>query len=201
MIPKTRRILVSTEQVLKKEQHFHAHSLLSRCLGEQGVSYTPGETPVVLGEHGKPSLAEYPELHYNISHSEGIAAAMISPYECGVDCERIRSFEPRVMKRVFSDREREAVENAPESRRELLFFSLWTLKEAYVKAIGRGLTFPMRQAEFSIEDGDIQTALTGCSFTLYIIGGEFALSVCELTEGCGRHRAYDLHPTNKLIVL
>ena len=60
---------------------------------------------------GKPSLALFPDIHYNISHAEGIAACIVSDFECGIDCERVREYRPNVMKRAFSEKEREIVEN------------------------------------------------------------------------------------------
>ena len=157
---------------------------------EFGVDYVMGVTPVTLGEHGKPSLAEHPEVHYNISHADGIAAVTVSEFECGVDCERIRAYRPSVLGRCFGEDERRAVEAAPESERNLMFFRLWTLKEAYVKALGRGLSFPLRQAEFAFEGDEILTGLSGCAFTQYVVNGEFAVSVCELTDSRKQHNVH-----------
>lgn len=185
-------IIISTEQVPKSEQHSHAHRLLSQCLKEHGIDYAVGVTPVSLGKHGKPYLTERPELHYNISHAEGIAVAMVSRHECGIDCEPIRRYNPRVMNRVFSIAEREAVEAAPEAERELMFFRLWTLKEAYVKAIGKGLSFPFKEAAFAFEQDRIVADLKGCCFAQYIIDGKFSVSVCEFAECCESHRSFDL---------
>ena len=173
-------LLVSLEQVPKAEQHSYAHGLLCRALREFGVDYAEGVTPVNYGEHGKPALVLYPELRFNISHADGIAAAFVSEYECGVDCERVREFDPRVMKRVCSETEQAAINSAPENGRDLLFFGLWTLKEAYVKALGRGLSFPLKNAEFTLREGEILTNLKGCAFSQYVIGSEFVVSVCEL---------------------
>ena len=175
-------ILLSTERVLKTEQHSHAHSLLSRALKELEIDYVPNVTPVVLGAHGKPSLAEHPGVHFNISHADGIAAVTVSEHECGIDCERVREYDPRVMKRVCTEAEQALINSAPEDGRELLFFRLWTLKEAYVKALGRGLSFPLCEAEFSFAGDEILTPLSGCAFTQYIINGEFAVSICELSD-------------------
>ena len=173
-------------------QHSHAHSLLGRCLKEHGVDYDVNVTPVTFGKYGKPSLAEHPGLHYNISHADGIAAVMVSGHECGIDCEPIRRYDPRIMMRVCSEAERETIEAASENERELLFFSLWTLKEAYVKAIGKGLAFPLREAAFAFDEDRILTELNGCSFARYIIGGEFVVSVCELADSGEAHRTYNL---------
>lgn len=194
-------ILISTDRLSGTEQREHAHSLLSRCLKEHGVDYAMGQTPIVLGEHGKPSLAARPELHYNISHADGIAAAMVSEHECGIDCERIRTCRPRVLRRAYSEAERKAVEAAAsDSERDRLFFSLWTLKEAYVKATGVGLSFPLREAEFVIEGERILTDLSGC-FSLYVIDGGYVAAVCKLSDKGGPHRVFELQTTNAQIVI
>lgn len=174
-------VLISTERVPVSEQHRHAHSLLSRALKELGIEYIPDVTSVVFGEHGKPSLAEHPEAHYNISHADGIAAVVVAEYECGIDCERVREFDPRVMKRICTQAEQAAICSAPEAERELMFFRLWTLKEAYVKALGKGLSFPLRDAGFAFEGDEILTELSG-AFTQYIVNGEFVAAVCGLSD-------------------
>ena len=185
-------IIVSTKQVPRSCQHSYAHLLLSQCLKEHGVDYAAGVTPVRFGKHGKPSLTEHPELHFNISHADGIAAVIVSEHECGIDCEPIRKYNPRMMKRIFSDSEREAVETALDGQCNLMFFSFWTLKEAYVKAIGRGLSFPLREAAFAFEGDRIVTAPKGCSFIRYIIGDEFVVSACEVSEDSEARESFDL---------
>ena len=179
----------------KPEQHTHAHSLLSMGLREYGIDYVMGKTPVVFGEHGKPALADYPEVHFNISHADGIAAVAVSEYECGVDCERVREYDPRVIKRVCTESEQAMIKAAPEN--ELLFFRLWTLKEAYVKALGRGLVFPMREAAFAFEGDRIQTEISDCVFTQYVIDGEFVVAVCELSKALEPHKLSRLNMRDK----
>ena len=192
-------ILISTEQVAKAEQHSHAHALLSHALKEFEIDYVNGVTPVVLGEHGKPSLAERPEVRFNISHADGIAAAVVSENECGIDCERVRAYDPRVMKRVCTEAEQAAISSAPEDERDLLFFRLWTLKEAYVKALGKGLSFPLRNAGFAFDGDKILTELS-CAFTQYVINNEFAVAVCELSDRHGQHKTHRLHASDGEII-
>lgn len=172
-------LMISITDMDKRAFHGHAHKMLRECLRVKGIEY--GEnTPVVKGELGKPSLAEHPEIHYNLSHANGIAACMVSDCECGIDCENVRDFRPNVMKRAFSDKEREMVEKAPESEKNLLFFRLWTLKEAYVKALGIGISYPMNTAEFSFDGENIITEIKGFRFRQYILkGGRYVVSLCE----------------------
>ena len=75
------------------------------------------------------------------------------------------------------------VETAPEDKKSELFFRLWTLKEAYVKAIGVGISYPMNTVEFSFDSGRIITNIKDCRFRQYIVGNrEFIVSVCEMIE-------------------
>jgi 4'-phosphopantetheinyl transferase len=96
------------------------------------------------------------------------------------------------MRRAFSANEREMVENAPEAERDLLFFRLWTLKEAYVKAIGSGISYPMDAVEFRFEGDRIITDLPGCRFRQFIIkGGIFVAAVCELRSSPRGNKTQD----------
>lgn len=190
-------LLISTAQVPTGEQHRHAHLLLSKALKGFGIDYVPDVTPVIHGEHGKPSLAELPEVRYNISHADGIAAVVVSEFECGIDCERVREYRQSVVKRVCSEAEQVMINAAPDNERDLLFFRLWTLKEAYVKALGRGLSFPLREAEFAFDGDEILTGLSGCSFSQYLINGGSVAAVCELTDRHTPHKLYRLQITEE----
>ena len=176
-------IMISLTDTDKRGLHSHAHRLLRECLRTVNIEYNE-DTPVIKGKMGKPGLAEHPGIHFNLSHAEGITACIVSDFQCGIDCEKVREYRPNVMKRAFSEREREMVESAAASERDLLFFRLWTLKEAYVKAIGSGISYPMDKAEFLFEGSRIVTALPGCRFRQYIIrNGSFVAAVCELKPG------------------
>ncbi|MCM1528827.1 MAG: 4'-phosphopantetheinyl transferase superfamily protein [Alistipes sp.] len=171
-------IIISIKDIPKAEQHRHAWGLLCQCLKRRGIAFS--EADVLKGAHGKPYLPAHPELSFNISHAEGIAACIVSDRECGIDCEPVRQYRPNVMRRAFSEGEIALIENSDEEERDLLFFRLWTLKEAYIKAIGTGLSFPMKEAEFSFCGGRIITDIQGFSFRQYTAGNNsFVISVCE----------------------
>lgn len=171
-------IIISIKDIHKNEQHSHAWGLLRQCLKRQGISFS--EEDVSRGEYGKPYLTEHPEISFNISHAEGIAACIVSESECGIDCEPVRQYRPNVMRRTFSESEIALVENAAAEERDLMFFRLWTLKESYIKAIGKGLSFPMKEAEFHLRDGRITTNIQDFSFKQYTAkNGEYVISVCE----------------------
>ncbi|MBO7473662.1 MAG: 4'-phosphopantetheinyl transferase superfamily protein [Ruminococcus sp.] len=175
-------LMISIKDMNKSELHNHAHRLLRECLRPYRIDYNE-DTPVSKGKMGKPSLTEHPNIYYNLSHADGIAACIISDNECGIDCEKIREYPKKVMRRVFSEKERTMVETAPEDKKSELFFRLWTLKEAYVKAIGVGISYPMNTVEFSFDSGRIITNIKDCRFRQYIVGNRgFIVSVCEMIE-------------------
>ncbi len=172
-------LIISIKDIPRTEQHTHAHRILRECLKPLGIDYSE-DAKTTKNRYGKPSLTEFPDIKYNISHADGISACIVSDYECGIDCENVREYRPQVMKRAFSERERNAVLSAPANEKNLLFFRLWTLKEAYIKSIGMGLSFPMNKANFSFENGRINSNIMDCCFRQYILhDGKFVLSICE----------------------
>ena len=173
-------LMISMTSKDKKELHAYAHRMLKEALKLRCMEYND-DTPRITNKMGKPSLAERPDIHYNLSHAEGIAACIVSDYECGIDCEKVRPYRPNVIKRVFSDNEKKMFDEAHEAEKDLLFFRLWTLKEAYVKAIGIGVSYPMDTVEFSFSGDEIISNRNDCRFKQFITkNNSFVVSVCEL---------------------
>jgi 4'-phosphopantetheinyl transferase len=129
-----------------KAEHETAHFLLNTAVQELFKT----ENPVLsYGTYEKPYFRDYPEIHFNLSHCKGLAVCLISEFECGADVETCRKVRPAVARRVFSPEEQEMLTQSADP--DQLFTQLWTLKESYVKAIGRGIGFPMNQVCFRFE--------------------------------------------------
>jgi 4'-phosphopantetheinyl transferase len=97
--------------------------------------------------HGKPALAGESELWFSLTHSESFAmVAVVSGARVGVDIEvvRPRSRLDRMAERVLSAEEHSQWLDAEPSARDRVFLEMWTAKEAYLKAIGVGITRPLR---------------------------------------------------------
>jgi 4'-phosphopantetheinyl transferase len=93
------------------------------------------------GVHGKPHVEKYP-LHFNLSHSGDVAVYAISQRcRVGTDVELIRpvSEMESIAQRVFTPRERAALQATPPEGRTALFFRAWTRKESVLKGMGLGL--------------------------------------------------------------
>ena len=103
-------------------------------------SYGPYGKPALNGEHKNSAL------RFNMSHSRAVGlVAVTEAKEVGVDVEYIRAdfATEDIARRFFSPREVEAFNALPTDQQVAAFFRCWTRKEAYIKAIGRGLSQPL----------------------------------------------------------
>jgi 4'-phosphopantetheinyl transferase len=108
----------------------------------------PSELTFSYTSFGKPFLRDEPEsgLRFNLSHSEDHALLAVTRGRAiGVDIEHIRpDFATlEIAQRFFSESECQALLRIPEAERAIAFFRCWTRKEAFIKAIGEGLSFPL----------------------------------------------------------
>lgn len=109
-----------------------------------------------FGKNGKPSLADAlgnKTIGFNVSHSNGIALfAFVRDYEIGVDIERIRDIPEmdEIVEQFFSPKENAVFRSLPESEKKEAFFNCWVRKEAFIKAIGDGLYYPLDKFEVSL---------------------------------------------------
>ena len=87
----------------------------------------------------KPYLASHPWLHFNISHSENFAAIAVSRRKVGIDIEYLaEGFKfSNLLPDIFDDNERLIIQNAADKKNT--FYTLWTRKESFVKALGKGI--------------------------------------------------------------
>jgi 4'-phosphopantetheinyl transferase len=126
--------------------------VLGRYLGAP-----PASLRFAYGPHGKPELRDAPGLRFNLSHSGSAALLAVSPDRpVGVDLEEARplaDFES-LADRVFSPRERRALDALPPSGRLAAFYLGWTRKEAYLKALGDGLARPLDRFSVSLSPGE-----------------------------------------------
>ena len=105
---------------------------------------------------GKPFLladAKSPPPTFNVSSSQDLALlAVARDRKLGVDIERMdpKHADRQVVKSHFSSVEREALENLTESQWLNAFFHCWCRKEAFIKAVGKGLSLPLDRFAVSV---------------------------------------------------
>lgn len=130
-------------------------TLLGRYLGTdpRGIAFR-------YESHGKPVLADAlapSGIRFNVSHSGEMALyAFARGRELGVDVEEVRRMEDGldIAERFFSEAEVAAFRALPEGIRDDAFFNCWTRKEAYIKAVGEGLSFPLHVFDVSLAPGE-----------------------------------------------
>ena len=144
--------------------------IITRGLFRRVLSDTAGldlaGTDFLYAEHGKPYLdgrITGRDIAFNVSHSHGLAlVALALGGRLGVDLEKVR---PEVAwrdlaKRYFSVAECRALQRYPEEDGRNAFFACWTRKEAFVKALGAGVSYGLGGFDVSVDPMEDYAALT-----------------------------------------
>ena len=126
-----------------RAQGFAATLLLEYAVAKLFPSI-PHPLAISVAEGGKPCLVAQPGVHFSLSHSGAWAVCAVSDHPVGVDIERREPGRRDIAARYFHREEVRYLDSLPLYRREDAFYSLWVLKEAFVKATGRGLLLPLR---------------------------------------------------------
>ncbi|MFJ9861189.1 4'-phosphopantetheinyl transferase superfamily protein [Streptomyces albogriseolus] len=138
-----------------------AHGALRILLG-RFLGIPAPQVRMRCGPLGKPSLPPgAPPVHFSLSHARGQAVAAVSVgREVGVDLDHPRDGFPleEFTRRYFPPPERDLVLGAPRGDRQRVFLTLWTRKEALVKAAGSGIAVGVRQQVGVAADATVVTA-------------------------------------------
>lgn len=130
-----------------------ARGLLRTLLGRY-LEIGPEKVNFIYNSFGKPDLAEIKtEIRFNLSHSRNIILlAFTRNRHVGVDVEYIREdfAEMPIAERFFAPQEVAELQSLPDDQRTLAFFNCWTRKEAYIKAVGKGLSIPLDEFRVSL---------------------------------------------------
>ncbi|MDP4095543.1 4'-phosphopantetheinyl transferase superfamily protein [Paenibacillus sp. P96] len=110
---------------------------------------------------GKPSITGHSGLQFNISHAGKWVVCALDTVPVGIDIEEIRPIDVEVGRLCFSEQEfATLMRQRSETERLSYFYELWTLKESFAKADGRGISLPLKDVTFSeyVDSGIIHTA-------------------------------------------
>jgi 4'-phosphopantetheinyl transferase len=139
------------------QEHFVAARGILRSVLGQYLNCAPSAVSFAYGEHGKPRIADGQAaggLQFNLSHSgQHLAVAIAHQHAIGVDIELIcpgRDIQA-LAKRFFAPQEARALAALSPAERPLAFFACWTRKEAFLKALGDGLSRPLRSFTVNVE--------------------------------------------------
>jgi 4'-phosphopantetheinyl transferase len=156
--------LLSAEERARRQRFRFEHSrreyLATHALARTALShYRPvaaGDWQFTANAYGKPALEPDCGLRFNLSNSAGLVVCLVAevPVDVGVDVESHARAEKmaEVAKKVFSATEMAQLDSLAGVERLDRCLSLWTLKEAYIKARGMGMALPLRGISFLCED-------------------------------------------------
>lgn len=123
----------------------------------------PREVSLTCNGFGKPRI-RCSDLQFNLSHSGGIALYVLardSDIGCDIEWRRPEFACEGVAERFFSARELESLRAVPRSRWVESFFNCWTRKEAFIKALGFGVSYPLKAFDVSLAPGEPAALLRG----------------------------------------
>ena len=142
----------------KRHEFLVARVLARRVLGE-ALRIDPASVRFTNNEWGRPELSPACGLRFNITHTDGLVALLISDqHEVGVDTE-LFSRAPRILAlgpNVFAPKELTDLSALPSEQQAHRAVTLWTLKESYIKARGMGLALALDGFSFRFEESRIR---------------------------------------------
>jgi len=156
------KFLSRPEQERAARFHFELHRRrfivgrgLLRVILSRYAQAEPQQLEFVCSAHGKPELAgafSSSGLRFNLAHSEDLAVLAVTHLgPVGVDLEKIMPLEDvdELVARFFSTRENASFQQLPTEEKPKAFYSLWTRKEAWLKATGEGIAHSLNLVEVS----------------------------------------------------
>ncbi len=153
-------------------------------LKNEDISFT-------TNEYGKPFLKDRDDIQFNLSHSGIWVVGVIDHQVVGIDVERVQEIDLDISKNYFSPDEHEDLMSKADKFD--YFFTLWALKESYIKILGKGLSHPLnafsikfinpREIIIKVEGQRIRDVF----FRQYEIDKAYKMAVCAVHDRIPRH--------------
>lgn len=163
---------------MRKGEYLHKAGFLLLTYGlleQYGIKVS--DKDITVNPWGKPYLKNNKDIFFNISHCHGgVDCAISMGTPIGIDVEKIRAYKKYAFNRSFTLEERENILKSSNPERD--YFIHWTLKESYIKAIGMGFAYPMKNISFKLKDNIIYANRPKCRFLLFEDGDGFLTACC-----------------------
>lgn len=144
------RFVFERDRRLYLASHALKRAMLTAAVGG---TVSPAAWTFEVDARGKPRLSKGVGLEFNLSHCRGLVACAVSQrIALGIDVERL---DPNISldlaRTCFASAEQAWLHGLPETAKATGFYVLWTLKEAYIKATGLGLSQPLDAFAFHFD--------------------------------------------------
>ncbi len=165
-----------------RQLHNTSYDLLKIAV-EESLKIDFNSLIICKTSYEKPFFINMPSLYFNLSHCEGLVACTLDRYNVGIDIENIRPYKSHFINKILSYSEQILFKEKNLNnlkRNNELFFRFWTLKESYIKAIGRGLSYPLSNISFSFDkNNNIISNKKDYKFKQWVIKNKYILSLCQ----------------------
>lgn len=186
-------LLVSDEKRQRIQKFYRSEdaqrSLLGDLLARYALFQKLGHNDFIFGlnPYGKPFLQNFPHVHFNISHSGSWVVCAIDEFPVGIDVEEIKATDFKIAERFFSPPEYRSLLEQPPGERLEYYYSIWTLKESYIKAKGKGLWIPLDSFTIDLSDSTISVSANNQAenycFHSYKPDRNYICSICSKDHG------------------
>lgn len=157
-------LMISTERREKIKKYYFdedkKRSILAEVLLRHSLKKDFGisseQIQFINNNYGKPKLKNFEHIHFNLAHSGDWVVCVVSDAPIGIDVEQIKTIDIGIAKAFFTSDEYKDILSQPKENQIKYFHKLWTLKESYVKAEGKGLYIPLNSFSFCILPHAIQ---------------------------------------------
>lgn len=152
---RAQRYKLAKDRILYQAAHHFLRTTLSRYAELAPIAWYYSHNP-----YGKPAVANpgYTRLQFNLSHTRGLIGCAVSlDRAVGIDVESARPLSDLISlsRDVYVGPELDDVLAHSGDAQRARFYTYWTLKEAYIKARGMGLSLPLQQFHFTAGDNDL----------------------------------------------
>ena len=140
------------------------------------------QTMITENEYGKPNIIGVADFHFSLSHSGEWVVCAIDDQPLGVDVQEIcLKTDLDIAERFFSAREARDLLGLPQIDQRDYFFTLWSLKESFIKAEGKGLSIALDSFEFCVAEPielKANESLCAWQFRLYDLQTGYKMALC-----------------------
>lgn len=184
--------ILSDQRKMIIKKYIHEADIKRSILAETLLKYIlwkhlkifESEIKFKYNEYGKPSLIAPEGVHFNISHSGDWVFCGVSDAPIGIDIEEIITDCLSIAKIFFANEEYDYICNQPLFNQYDTFCKIWTLKESYIKCIGKGLSIPLESFGFKFFGDKIRMYNNGILDTMYSfnsmkIDEKYYVSLCR----------------------
>ncbi|EJQ61838.1 cereulide biosynthesis 4'-phosphopantetheinyl transferase CesP [Bacillus mycoides] len=184
-------ILISEERRLAVRKLLNQKDKIRSVIGELLVRMVMhlayGKKNIIFARtrEGKPYVEGEPLIHFNVSHAGDYILCAFASHPVGVDVEEVREIVYEdIVHHCFTEQERQYIFQPIPSPLHR-FYEIWTLKESYVKCVGKGLSIPLHSFSIVMGDGikvigkDVHEEYTCQQFSIH---QNYKVAVCSMQK-------------------